>query len=1152
MGRKIKYNIDESRWELLAEDGSVISYAVGHGSDNPWELTGDNAWKHPNEVTITAGGTVDATAVDSNILEGKTAFARGRKLTGTLPYAEEPTVEDNTVTAHKGYLSEDVTITIDHDSTVLGYYTEDGMFQGIDVSGTDPVNMGDKETLSEGSVFLYTTGQSEPEYVVITSAVSADVVDGKTAVLNGVLVTGSMPESVISKNDDTVVITHGYVPEDTTVQVDSGVELPEGITVSPADVLDGVFYIDSTGNKVEGTMPTVHHSVEQNVVTIGSGYIEGVEFTVGRSLGATEYTPGTTDQQIESDTYLTGVQTIKGDSHLVGSNIKKGTTIFGVQGTYEVAMPDLSMLTPDNIRYGVTIDGVTGDFTYEDLAYPQDVYAEYIAAGIPAYINGQRFVGSMPNRGDYMETITTVDDARWYRMDYGYYSDITIEVSGAANIKPENIKKGVKILDVTGTLENGVDTSDATATASDMLSGITAYVDGEKITGTISINVNKYLNPATDDVPIPTGYYDQSFISGDRNLTAANIKKGITIFGVDGTLESGIDTSDATALDYTILAGFTAYGNGAKIVGTMPDRSHADFDVTDQSYNGYWWEALCEYHWTMPGGYYGGNEGYVTIQNLEPSVIKAGTTIKIGTSEIVGEYEGASFDFSAATSDFSAFLAVGQKAYNEYGVLEEGTMEMLPNKLATFNSISELDGANKNKKWLDSSSGYVSSDGYVEINGLSEVKPENIKKDVVIAGVTGTYEGESAGGTGMEFYECASVSSGEAYTGNIVVSGRGDPDGVYTPTTSLSFTDKGWTMTNSLATFYITLVDGCWTLWEGYIDDPMTYARSTNTNPSATAQEICSSAWTKGTFTAEVDSSVPTGTPTWSGYKMAWSEGQAGDGIIVSGASGSSESGLNGEYSPDTNPYSSVTAYKKKDGVGPNGCAVWISYGGFDGSPAWILWEDEVSMHFYKNESAGQNASISEICAGPWVADWGGSANPIPTFAPTGSPAGWAKTEELVEGLEIKGYTPEVGKVYAFDSTINGNMYPAEISSGSSSGGTSEFPGIVHTNNIMAPSQDVRHVIMLLGSPSAPANSLKSLKIYHSDTGDFYAWRNGDVVVYQDDSDFDGTYDCYRSMDEDSGDGVFRSNQAGLPWEVQWEDYDGQYNDIICIAWSFK
>lgn len=49
---------------------------------------------------------------------------------------------------------------------------------------------------------------------------------------------------------------------------------------------------------------------------------------------------------------------------------------------------------------------------------------------------------------------------------------------------PENIKKDVEILNVTGTLEEGIDTSDANATASDIAQDKTAYVNGVKITGT--------------------------------------------------------------------------------------------------------------------------------------------------------------------------------------------------------------------------------------------------------------------------------------------------------------------------------------------------------------------------------------------------------------------------------------------------------------------------------------------------------------------------------------------------------------------------------------------------------------------------------------------------------------------------------------------
>ena len=49
---------------------------------------------------------------------------------------------------------------------------------------------------------------------------------------------------------------------------------------------------------------------------------------------AATYTPGTTNQTINSGYYLTGTQTILGDADLVAGNIKNGVQIFGVTGTY--------------------------------------------------------------------------------------------------------------------------------------------------------------------------------------------------------------------------------------------------------------------------------------------------------------------------------------------------------------------------------------------------------------------------------------------------------------------------------------------------------------------------------------------------------------------------------------------------------------------------------------------------------------------------------------------------------------------------------------------------------------------------------------------------------------------------------------------------
>ena len=83
-------------------------------------------------------------------------------------------------------------------------------------------------------------------------------------------------------------------------------------------------------------------------------------------------------------------------------------------------------------------------------------------------------------------------------------------------------------------------TQDATAGAAQILSGYTAYSKGNKVTGNIPSQGARTITPGTNAKTIAAGQYlsGQQTIAGDSNLIPANIKKGVSIFGVDGNVES--------------------------------------------------------------------------------------------------------------------------------------------------------------------------------------------------------------------------------------------------------------------------------------------------------------------------------------------------------------------------------------------------------------------------------------------------------------------------------------------------------------------------------------------------------------------------------------------------------------------------------------
>ena len=210
------------------------------------------------------------------------------------------------------------------------------------------------------------------------------------------------------------------------------------------------------------------------------------------------------------------------------------------------------------------VDGITNQGAVSATVQEGDTFT--IPAG---YHNGSGTVSGVAGGGNYKlqsKTVAPTKAQQAVTPDSGYYglSDVTVSAI------PDAYQ----------------DVSSVTATAADTLTGkVFVTSDGTVTTGTMANNgaVTKALDAATTSYTIPKGYH-----SGAGKVSVTVETKEVTptkaaqeIVPSTGKLLSKVsvaaipavyvDTSDADAVAANILDSKTAYVNGAKVVGTMPN-----------------------------------------------------------------------------------------------------------------------------------------------------------------------------------------------------------------------------------------------------------------------------------------------------------------------------------------------------------------------------------------------------------------------------------------------------------------------------------------------------------------------------------------------------------------------------------------------------
>ena len=480
--------------------------------------------------------TSDATATANDIANGETAYVNGEKITGAMPYLAS-TVADSAASTSDSKLR--LTKTADEKAMVYNGY---------------------KYRLEYPLAYL-------------GDATAADVAEGKTFTsTTGLKVTGThvcpTPSGTLEITENGTHDVTNYASANVNVPTEGGIDTSDA-TATAEDILRGeTAYVN--GEKITGNVPfylskTFNHGEDDTTISFNES---------GNKITHRINTPER-------------FALLGGSSSRINLNVP--TSTYG-DATSKDVVSGKTFTSTAGLK-------VTGTHTCSGLdTSDATATASDIAEGVTAYVNGEKITGTLPHSTQNISISSDPSTSGSNVQIKAYASTGTKRIIGdgaALNALVPLSKFGDATADdvvsgktftssagvkVTGTHTcSGIDTSDATAHASDILYGKTAYVNGSIVTGNIASQAAQTITPGTSDKTIASGKYlsGTQTIKGDANLVAGNIKSGVSIFGVTGSYEGsggGTGTSGNNCEAYVVdaknpVVNFTRTDGTIKVFG---------------------------------------------------------------------------------------------------------------------------------------------------------------------------------------------------------------------------------------------------------------------------------------------------------------------------------------------------------------------------------------------------------------------------------------------------------------------------------------------------------------------------------------------------------------------------------------------------------